>query len=122
MGALLVPLVIIVVLVVLALVAARAWMGRRTEVADELASPESPTLDYVVPAGQDPVVVLTALSADGYVATADPTDVHLIHISCPSGEDRERARVRATIESVHTTAIDDGAPIDSGPVRFVDER
>jgi hypothetical protein len=122
MGALLVPLLILAVLLVVAVIGTRGWMARRLAAADDLARPEAPTLDYVVPAGQDPVVVITALTSEGYAATADPADVHLIHISCPSGEDRERARARATIEAVHTTAIDSGVAFDPGPVRFVDER
>jgi hypothetical protein len=78
-------------------------------------------LDYVVPAGQDPAVVLAALAAEGYDATTDPGQANLVHTRCPSGPERERARVRATIQSVHTTAIDAGAPFDPGPVRFQDE-
>jgi len=82
---------------------------------------DEPLLDYVVPAGQDPAVVLAALAAERYDASTDPGQANLIHIACPGGADRERARVRATIEAVHTTAIDAGAPFDPGPVRFQDE-
>ena len=78
------------------------------------------SLDYFVPEGQDPAVVLTALSAAGYSASVDPGDVHLVHVEYPSGPD-ERERVRGTIESVRTTAIDSGSSLDPRPVRFVDE-
>jgi hypothetical protein len=122
MGALLVPLVILLVILVIAWVGLRSWAGRRTAVADDLAEPRTSTLDYVVPPGQDPVVLLTALSAEGYTATADPRQTDLVHISCPAGADRDRARVRATIQSVHSTAIDTGVPMDPGHVRFVDEQ
>jgi hypothetical protein len=121
-------LLIIVVLAVVCLAGlglagggARTWAKRWTAVSDELARPDSPTLDYVVPEGQDPPVVLAALSAEGYSAAPDPDNVHLLHISCPAGPDRDRARVRSTIAGVHTTAIDAGVPLDPGEVRFVDE-
>lgn len=121
MGALLVPIIVAAVVAVVVLVGVRRWASGHSRQADELAEPGEPTLDYLVPEGQDPVVLLTALSADGYTATTDPTNANLIHIACPSGRDRERARARATIQSVHTTAIDHGAPFDPDQVRFVDE-
>jgi hypothetical protein len=122
MGALLVPLVILVVLAVVVAVGVRSWSRRHAAVADDLAATSTPTLDYLVPPGQDPVVLLTALSAEGYTATADPVQTELVHISCPSGPDRDRAHVRGTIAAVHTTAIDAGAPMEPGDVRFLDER
>ncbi|MDF1606244.1 hypothetical protein [Nocardioides sp. YIM 152315] len=122
MGAILVPLIVLAVILVVAVIGIRSWAGRRNAVADDLAERRTPTLDYVVPPGQDPVVLLTALSADGYSATEDPRRTDLVHISCPAGLDRDRARVRATIQAVHTTAVETGAPIESGPVKFVDEQ
>jgi hypothetical protein len=101
---------------------AGSWVGRRTAIADEHRDPATPTLDYAVPAGQDPVVVLTALSREGYAATADPAQADLIHISTPAGPDRDRARVRATIAAVRETALDTPMPMDPGEVRFTDER
>jgi len=80
------------------------------------------SLDYVVPEGQDPAVVLTALSREGYSATPEPGQVNLLHIDCPSGPEQDRAAIRRIIESVHTTGIDSGAPFDPGSIRFVDER
>lgn len=121
MGAILVPLIIVVVLLLIAGAGLRSWSARRHEVAEELAGPTAPTLDYVVPPGQDPVVLLTALSTEGYTATADPVQTQLLHISCPAGPDRDRAHVRATIATVRSTALDTGAPMDPGQVRFTDE-
>lgn len=121
MGALLVPLLILVVVLVVVGVGVRSWAARRDAAAEELARPATSTLDYLVPPGQDPVVLLTALTTEGFAATADPHRADLVHISCPAGPDRDRARARATIASVHRTGIDSGAPMDPGTVRFLDE-
>lgn len=121
MGALLVPLIVLVVILIAVGIGVRAWAARREAVAEDLARPTTSTLDYHVPPGQDPVVVLTALSTEGFSATADPHRTDLVHISCPAGADRDRARVRATIASAHSTAIDTGASMDPTPVRFADE-
>jgi hypothetical protein len=121
MGALLVPIIVVVAIAVVMLLAVRTWASGHRQQAEELASPREPTLDYLVPDGQDPVVLLTVLSADGYAATADPATPNLIRISCPAGLDRERARVRATIQHAGATAIDTGVPFEPDHVRFVDE-
>jgi hypothetical protein len=121
MGAVLIPIVIIVVIVVVGLFALRRWSADRERVADELKTPETPTLVYRVPTGQDPPVVLAALHTEGYTAVADDTDTQVIRVHCPAGLDRERARVRAVIETVDVTGIDSGAPMDPRPVRFEDE-
>lgn len=113
------PILVVGAVVLLALFAWFAWAGRREadrQIPDDVAS-----LEYLVPAGQDPVVVLTALSQAGYTATADHTQRQLLRIACPSGTDEERAHVREVIGSVHTTALDTGMPMNPGPVRFVDE-
>jgi len=98
----------------------RSWSSRSRRTAEELAGP-APTLDYVVPPGQDPAVVLNALATEGYAVRAAPARTRLLHVSCPAGPDRDRAHVRATIASVHHTAIDAGAPMEPGEVRFTDE-
>jgi hypothetical protein len=121
MGAFLIPVIVIVVVVLVLALGARTWMAQHTRRADELARPDSSTLDYVVPTGQDPVVVLNVLSAQGFEATTDPGDTHFLHISCPAGPERDRAQVRAIIETADRTSIDSGAPVDPGAVRFVDE-
>jgi hypothetical protein len=92
----------------------------------ELADSPYQTLDYRVSDGQDPAVVLSALSDAGYDAAIHPSPgSRSIHIECRTGRDRERAHVRAVIESSAVTAIDDGLPLSavqgSKRVRFVDE-
>ncbi len=87
-----------------------------------MRDPATETLDYVVPEGQDPAVVRAALSKEGYESALDPqSGDQLLHIDCRSGRDRERAKVRAVIESVGTTAIDAGVPIERPLVKFTDE-
>jgi hypothetical protein len=116
--------VVVVVIAFLALTrggAAGRWGRERAAAHEELAGPAS-TLDYEVPAGQDPALLVAALREEGYEAAPDPHRTNLLHIECPSGPDRERSRVRATLGAVRSTAIDAGAPMDPGPVRFVDER
>jgi hypothetical protein len=98
------------------------WVRERQTVADALNAPDTPTLDYHVPEEQDPAVVLAALGKAGYDATVDRTDTRLVRVACPDGPDRERDRVRAAIESASTTALDTGAPMDAGRIRFTDER
>jgi hypothetical protein len=121
MGAILVPLLVVLAIVVVLALGVRTWSSRRLHTSEQLAGPEAPTLDYHVPPGQDPVVVLSALTGDGFEATTDPADATLVHISCPAGLERARARARATIRSADATAIDHGAPANAHEVRFVDE-
>jgi hypothetical protein len=122
MTVLLVPIIVVLVIAIVVAVGMWRWTAAHRREADALAAPASSTLDYRVPAGQDPAVVLSALVSEGYDATTDPQDTMLVHVSCPPGPDRERARVRATIEAAGQTAIDTGVPFEPAEVRFVDER
>jgi hypothetical protein len=122
MTVLLVPIIVVLVIAIVVAIGLRRWTAAHRREADALAAPESATLDYRVPAGQDPAVVLSTLVSEGYDATTDPQDTSLVHVACPAGPDRERARVRATIEAAGQTAIDTGAPFEPAEVRFLDER
>jgi hypothetical protein len=120
MGALLLPVLAAVVVLVLLAVLVHRWMSEHTRRAVDLAEPDTSTLDYVVPEGQDPAVLLGALVRDGFEASPDPAESHVLHISCPAGPDRDRARARACLEAASSTALDHGAPVER-PVRFRDE-
>jgi hypothetical protein len=99
----------------------RHHVKQREQVDTELSDDRAPTLEYEVPTGQDPSVILAALHKGGYTATVDPSGAHqIVMVHCPAGRDRERARVRSLIESANVTAPDDGVPI-SVDVRFRDE-
>jgi hypothetical protein len=111
----------ILVLAFVVLYVVREQVKRRERVDKTLEDERTPTLEYVVPTGQDPSVILTALDRAGYTATVDPFGAHqVVSVACPAGLDRERAHVRALIESANVTAPDDGIPLDT-PVRFRDE-
>lgn len=120
------PYLILIVVIVLALAVGAMYLVRphlreRQRVDEVLADPRTPTLEYAVPTGQDPAVILAALHRAGYTATVDPHGSHqVVIIECPAGVDAERGDVRAVIESADVTAPDDGAPVDA-VVRFRDE-
>ena len=78
----------------------------RERVEDELHAAGTPTLEYAVPTGQDPVAILAVLERSGYTAGVDSHGTHqVVMVKCPDGPDRERARLRALIESAHVDAV-----------------
>ncbi len=78
-------------------------------------------LRYVVPAGQDPPILLSALDRAGYDAAVEVVDGHRqVVVRCPAGSDAERARVRSVIGSTHSTGLE-GEDFHPGEVVFVDE-
>jgi hypothetical protein len=83
----------------------------RERVEAELHDSRTPTLQYSVPTGQDPAVILAALERAGFMAGVDSHGAHqVVMVKCPEGPDRTRSRVRALIGTVST-----------GTPRFVDE-
>lgn len=81
------------------------------------------TLDYVVPEGQDPAVVVAALSVNGFDAAAwSESGRQLVHINCGPDDADAREQAREVIAGIGTTSLDAGVPIDNTPVRFDDER
>jgi hypothetical protein len=121
MGFMLLGVVLLAVIVWFAFKAA-AWAAARSEVDAHLSEPAVETLDYVVPEGQDPAVVLAALHQNGVEAAPDSGAKQLVHVACAPTNDGERERVRSIIEAINTSAIDAGVPFDAGAVRFEDER
>lgn len=74
----------------------------RERIEDELHDTRTPTLEYAVPTGQDPVTILAALERAGYVAGVDSHGAHqVVMVKCPEGPDHDRTRVRSIIESTH---------------------
>ena len=83
----------------------------RERVEQELHDSRTPTLQYSVPTGQDPAVILAALERAGFVAGVDSHGTHqVVMVKCPEGPERTRSKVRALIGSVSTATP-----------RFVDE-
>jgi hypothetical protein len=115
-----VGLVALVLLGALALKLLKDQSLARERVEDELHDVRTPTLEYVVPNGLDPVVVLAALERAGFTAGVDAHGVHqVVMVKCPGGPDGSRATVRAVIESA-TASSEDGVTMRT-EVRFRDE-
>lgn len=118
------PVIVLVVLVALGGLVVfwlLRWGKERAATAEELERPETETLEYLVPPGQDPVVVMSALETEGFTTRMD-TSGELLHIHCPAGRERARAKARAVISEADASAIEHGRPMDHGRVTFVDER
>lgn len=72
----------------------------REKVETELHDPHTATLEYSVPTGQDPVMILATLERAGFTAGVDPHGAHqVVLVKCPEGRDRARGTVRALIGS-----------------------
>lgn len=121
-------MVVLLIVMLLALVAVLVLVGagfqdrirQQRRVRDE-ADGTVPTLDYEVPEGQDPAVIMVALRQEGYEATVEPSGRHPhVLVPCPSGTERERAHVRAVVQGASVSALDDGVPLEQ-EVRFADE-
>src|SRR3954469_16126595 len=70
----------------------------RDRVDRRLHDPATPTLEYAVPTGQDPVRILAALELAGFTASVDPHHTHQhVLVGCPDGVDRQRTLVRSVI-------------------------
>lgn len=102
-----------------ALVAVAGWLIRlmkdsslaRERVEAELHDGVTPTLEYVVPTGEDPVVVVAALERAGYQVGVDSHGTHqVVIVKCPDGPEGSRSKVRAIIETA-------GAPAPQAEVR-----
>ena len=120
-GVLLATVIAIAALIWIAVYVFREQASRSIKVSEELNDDRTPTLEYAVPTGQDPAVILAALESAGYTATADPHHAHQrVLVACPDGVDQQRSQVRSVIESASVTAMDDGVPIQPD-VRFRDE-
>lgn len=118
-----VGLVALVVVVVVGMRLLKDVSLARERVEEFLHDPGTPTLEYVVPTGEDPVFAVAALERAGYNVGVDSHGSHeLVMVECPDGPDRSRAKVRAVIESARVGARDGGVRVNDGvPVRFRDE-
>lgn len=82
--------------------------------------PETHTVGYVVPTGQDPAVLMSALSAAGYTSVSDleaGNERLLVEVHSES----DRAQVRGIIEDVHRTSFEGAGGFDVAHVSFEDE-
>jgi hypothetical protein len=99
--------------------ALRRWTLDEARTEARLHEPGAHTVIYDVPPGQDPAVLLGALSRAGYIAVSDTErGVERVLVDCPHEQDRDK--VRDIIEHVHRTSFE-GAEIDVAHVSFEDE-
>jgi hypothetical protein len=112
-------LVALVALLALVMYVLRQQSIDRERIEDELHDTHTPTLEYSVPTGQDPVEILAVLERAGYTVGVDSHGAHqVIMVKCPNGPDGDRSKVRSLIESAHVGP--DGAPMPA-VVKFRDE-
>jgi hypothetical protein len=96
---------------------ARRWSMEEAELDTRLHSPQAHTVVYIVPEGQDPALVRAALTHAGFSTVLDRSGDQRLMVEC---DESHRAQVRAIIEGLDHTALDDcGTHV--GPVRFEDE-
>lgn len=87
---------VVVVAGLLVLRVARTWVLDEGATEARLRDPETHTLSYVVPNGQDPAVLMSALAHARFTAVTDTHGgIERLLIGC---EETDRAQVRQVIE------------------------
>lgn len=126
MGAVLVPVILIVIVLVLAGLAVRAFSRREVEHSDALQSDHRHSVRYQVPPGQDPAVVVHHLESEGYDVSPDsepgPSSPILL-IGTPDATLIDRESLRRTLADLDETNInpEDSGPVGAHRVTFTDE-
>jgi hypothetical protein len=126
MGAVLVPILLLLVVVVLGVIAVKRFTREEVRHSDRLQSDERPTLSYEVPAGQDPALVLAGLREAGYDASADsepgPSSPILI-IGTRGGGPPDREDLRSLLGRIDGSNVnpEDSQRLTRPAVRFTDE-
>jgi hypothetical protein len=125
MGAVFVPVIMLLVVIALAAIAIKRFGRREMQHSDRLQNADRPTLRYEVPPGQDPAVVLGGLRRAGYDASADsePGPSSPIVIIGATGGEPDREAVRRTLADLDGTNVvpEESAQVERSRVRFVDE-
>lgn len=97
----------------------RDWGVNEARTEALLRSPETHTVAYVVPEGQDPAVLMAALARAGFTCVVDTSGgTERVLVAC---DEDQRGRVREVLEQVPRTNFD-GAELPVGHVTFDDER
>ena len=127
MGAVFVPVILVLIVVALVVVAIRAFSRREVEHSDQLQADHRYSVRYQVPPGQDPAVLLHHLESEGFDVSPDSgpgPSSPIIIIGSRDATAVDREAVRATIGELDETNINpaESASVDRGPVRFLDER
>jgi len=125
MGAVVVPVILVVIVVVLGVFAFKRFSNAEVHRSDRLQNADRPTLRYQVAAGQDQAAVMTDLRSAGYDVSPDSepgpsSPVLIIGTRTGVAPDREELRALLGRSSVNVDPRAE-APIDRPPVRFLDE-
>lgn len=111
--------VLLVVVGVVVMLSLRSWTLDEARAEAWLHDPETHTLSYVVPEGQDPAVLVAALAHAGFTARAELRGgVERLRVAC---DEEDRDRVRDIIETVHSTGFE-GVEMHVAHAVFEDER
>jgi hypothetical protein len=125
MGAVLVPVILVLIVLVLGVVAVKRFTRAEIDHSDRLQADDRPTLRYQVPPGQDPALVLAGLRQAGYDASADsePGPSSPIVIIGATGGAPDREAVRRTLTDLDGTNVvpEESGSVDRSRVRFEDE-
>jgi hypothetical protein len=125
MGAVLVPVILIVIVLVAGAIALKRFGRAQVAHSDRLQNADRPTLRYEVPPGQDPALVLAGLHQAGYQASADsePGPSSPIVIIGAGGGAPDREEVRRTLSDLDGTNIvpEESGQVERYRVRFMDE-
>ena len=120
-GVLIATVVAIVTLVWIVAYVVREQARTHERTDRELHDARTPTLEYAVPRGVDPAVLVAALEQAGYSTTVDSRGgPQVLLVKCPRGLDAERDQVRAVIENADNPSVDHQVPLPTH-VRFRDE-
>jgi hypothetical protein len=126
MGAVLVPVILLIVVLVLAWFAVQRFGRREIQRSDRLQNADRSTLRYEVPEGQDPAAVLAGLRGAGYYVSPDSEpgpSSPIVIIGEAQGGEPDREAVRRTLTELDGTNVvpEESATVRRSRVRFVDE-
>jgi hypothetical protein len=126
MGAVLVPMLLILVAAALGWLAVRRFTQREVSRSERLQDADRPTLRYEVPAGQDPAAVLIGLREAGYEASPDSEpgpSSPLVIIGTPTGEAPDREQLRVVLARITGTNVvpSESETVQRHRVVFADE-
>ena len=126
MGAVLVPILLVLVVVVLGVLAVKRFTRAEIEHSDRLQADDRPTLRYEVPPGQDPAVVLAGLRQAGYDASADSEpgpSSPIVIIGTRDGGMPEREDLRVLLSGIEGSNVnpDESQRLARPSVHFTDE-
>ncbi len=115
-------LVGIIILAIVGFIVVTRMMIKVAKRGDTVEDSRVESLYYDIPTGQDPVVLVSAMTDAGYEASADNQDgVIRLVVNTPAGRDRDRAHVRQVIASAAKTSVE-GPEFEPGKVLFTDEQ